>query len=104
MSPQKTILRTLSDRQDGEGPGKLVRPSSIPGFQQAPEKYQRVINTLLKDRLIEGIKDPEGHMAISLNVHRTREIKRILRPFWAHPAILALMALFAAVAGVSFLA
>jgi hypothetical protein len=104
MSPKKTILKALSSHQDGEGSGKLVRPSAIHGFKKAPEKYQRVINTLLKDRLIEGIRDPEGHMAISLNVHRVREIKRALRPFWAHPAVLALMALFATVAGVAFLA
>lgn len=104
MSPKKTILRALSGCQDGEGPVKPVRPATIPGFQQAPEKYHRTINTLLKDRLIEGVKDPEGHLAISLNVHRAREIEKVLRPIWAHPAVLTLLALVAAVAGVSILA
>ena len=104
MSPKRTILRALSDRQDGNGSAKLVRPSTIPGFQQAPEKYQQSINALLKDRLIEGIKDAEGHMAISLNTQRAGEIRKILRPVWAHPAVLALLVLFAAVAGVSLFA
>lgn len=104
MSPKKTILKALSNHQDGEGSATLVRPSTIPGFQQAPEKYHQTINTLLKDRLIEGIKDPEGHLAISLNTHRAGEVKKILRPIWVHPAVLTLLALFAAVAGVSLLA
>jgi hypothetical protein len=103
MSPKKTILRTLSDRKDGNGSAKMVRPSTIPGFHQAPEKYQQSINSLLKDRLIEGIKDAEGHMAISLNTQRAGEIRKILRPIWAHPAVLTLLALFAAVAGVGLL-
>jgi hypothetical protein len=104
MSPKRTILKTLSDRQDGNGSVKLVRPSTIPGFQQAPEKYQQSINALLKDRLIEGIKDAEGHMAISLNTQRAGEIRKVLRPVWAHPAVLALLALFAAVAGMTLFA
>jgi len=104
MSPKKTILRALSEHQDGEGSESLVRPSTIPGFQQAPEKYQQVINTLLKNRLIEGVRDSEGYMAISLNTHRSKDIRKVLRPIWAHPAVLTLMALAAAVAGVSFLA
>ena len=104
MSPKKSILKALSEHQEGEGSANLVRPSTIPGFQQAPEKYHQTINALLKDRLIEGIKDPEGHLAISLNTHRTGEIRKILRPIWAHPAALTLVALFAAVVGVSLLA
>lgn len=101
MSPKKTILRALSERQTGEGSVNLVRPSTIPGFQRAPEKYHQTINALLKDRLIEGTKDGEGYLAISLNSHRAGEIRKILRPIWVHPAVLALLALFAAVAGVS---
>jgi len=104
MSPKRNILKALSECQEGEGSERLLRPSTIPGFEQAPEKYHQTINTLLKDRLIEGIKDAEGHLAISLNTHRAVEVRRILRPIWAHPAILTLLALFAAVAGVSFLA
>jgi hypothetical protein len=43
-------------------------------------------------------------MAISLNSHRAKEIRKILRPAWAHPAILTILALVAAMAGMSFLA
>ena len=103
MSPKKTILKALSDQLKGEGSAAPVRPSTIPGFQQAPEKYQQTINALLKDRLIEGVKDGEGRLAISLNVHRSREVQKVLRPLWAHPALLALAALSAAVAGMAFL-
>jgi len=103
MSPKKTILRALSERQDAEGAASLVRPSTIPGFQEAPEKYQQVINALLKDRLIEGVRNSEGHMAISLNTHRSKDIRKVLRPAWAHPAVLTLLALSAAVAGMSLL-
>ena len=104
MSPKKTILKALAESQQGGGQESLVRPSTISGFQDAPEKYQQVINTLLKDRLIEGVRDPEGRMAISLNAHRAKEVRKVLRPIWAHPAVLARLVLFAAVAGVSFLA
>jgi len=105
MSPKKTILKALAERQGPGGSGGSVRPSTIPGFREAPEKYQQTINALLKDRLIEGEKDGDGRMAISLNTHRQKEIRKVLRPIWAHPALLALLALSAAVAaGVSFLA
>ncbi len=104
MSPRKSILKALTNREKVGGPGTQLRPSAIPGFQQGPEKYQKAINALLKDRLIEGIRDPEGHLAISLNAHRAREVRKILRPIWAHPAVLTLLALVAAAAGMSLLA
>jgi len=104
MSPKKTILTALFNHEKEGGPGNPLRPSEIPGFREAPERYQQTINTLLKDRLIEGIKDCEGHMAISLNGHREKDVRRVLRPVWAHPALLAFLALFAAVAGVTILA
>jgi hypothetical protein len=97
MSPKKAILKTLSLSHEIGGAGALVRPPAIPGFQDAPEKYQKTINGLLKDRLIEGVKDPEGHLAISLNPHRIRDVRKELRPFWAHPGLMAL-AVIAAVA------
>ncbi len=103
MTAKKTILKALSDRQRGTDPASPIRPSTIPGFQDAPEKYQQTINVLLKDRLIEGVKDSEGRMAISLNTHRAREVQRVLRPLWAHPAILGLIGLSAAAAGLSLL-
>jgi hypothetical protein len=104
MSPKKTILRTLSKRYEEEGPGSLVRPPSIPGFGKSPEKYQRAVNDLLKDRMVEGMKDEEGHMAIALNGHRMEDIRRELRPLWAHPGILAAAALTLLVAGLGLLA
>jgi hypothetical protein len=105
MSPKKTILRALSDRQGPEAGNARVRPSTIPGFHEAPEKFQQTINALLKERLIEGERDEEGRMAISLNTHREKDVRRMLRPVWAHPAFLTLLAVGAAVvAGVSFLA
>jgi hypothetical protein len=103
MSPRKTILKTLSDWEEKEGTATPIRPSTIPGFEQAPGKYQETINALLKDRLIEGTMDPEGHLAISLNAHRAKDVKRALRPVWAHPVVLSLLALSAALMGVGLL-
>jgi hypothetical protein len=90
MSPKKAILKALSDSHRHQGPEKLVRPPSIPGFREAPEKYQKTINNLLRERLIEGVKDQDGCLAISLNPHRIREVRRELRPIWAHPGLMAL--------------
>ena len=104
MSPKKAVLKALSASLDENGPESLVRPATIPGFDQAPEKYQKTINLLLKDRLIEGMKDEEGHMALAINTHRIREVQRELRPVWAHPAILALMALAMVALGIGLMA
>ena len=103
MSPKKSILKTLSVQHKESGPGNLTRPATIPGWQTKPDKYQEAINTLLQERLIEGTKDPEGRLAISLNTHRMAEIRKELRPFWFHPAFMALMALLAAAAGMGFM-
>ena len=103
MSPKKTILKALSENHHSDGPEKLVRPPSIPGFREAPEKYQKTINGLLRDRLIEGKKDQEGHLAISLNPHGIRDIRRELRPMWAHPGLMALAVIVAVVAMVGLM-
>ena len=103
MTSKKVILKALSEKQKGSEPDTPIRPSTLPGFKDAPEKYQQTINILLKDRLIEGVKDPEGHMAISLNAHRARDVEKVLRPVWAHPAVLGLLCLSAAAAGFTFL-
>ncbi|MGD2121025.1 MAG: hypothetical protein PVJ76_04740 [Gemmatimonadota bacterium] len=103
MSPKKTILKTLSELRIEEGASSSIHPSVIPGFQAHPGKYQEEINSLLKDRFIEGTRDSEGKMAISLNPHRARDVQRILRPIWAHPVVLAGAAVAAAVAGFGFL-
>ncbi len=103
MSPKKTILKALAGQHAQTGPSSLVRPATIPGFEAQPEKYQQAVNTLLQERLIEGTKDPEGRLAISLNAHRMADVKKELRPFWFHPAFVALLGVLAAVAGVGLL-
>ncbi len=103
MSPKKTILKTLSELEGGGGTPSLIHPPNIPGFHTDPGKYQQTINNLLKDRLIEGTKDSDGRLAISLNAHRAKDVEKILRPLWVHPLFLALAAVAAAMAGFGFL-
>lgn len=100
MLAKKTILRTLSKQYEEEGPEALVRPPSIPGFRDKPDKFQRAVNELLKDRLVEGMKDEGGQMAIALNPQRMRDVQRELRPLWAHPGLLTALALILMAAGV----
>jgi len=100
MSPRKTILMELSRAGSGSDPA-YIRPSTIPGFSSQPEKYQRAVNELLSDRLLEGRKDEEGHMAIAINRHRRADVEKELKPVWARPAVwAALVALVAAAAAV----
>ena len=87
MSPRKTILRELARVEREVGAGTLTRPASIPGFDQRPSHYQKAVNKLLVDRLIEGRPDDEGRMALSLNHHRLPEVRRELRPVWANPRL-----------------
>ena len=103
MSPKKNILKALAGQHSMAGPGVLTRPATIPGFKAQPEKYQQAVNVLLQERLIEGTKDPEGRLAITLNAHRLADVKRELRPFWYHPAFVALVGALAVVAGVGLL-
>ncbi len=100
MSPKRTILRTLSRRYQESGPGVLTRPSQIPGFRERPDRYQQAVNGLLQARLIEGTKDGEGHLAITLNPHHLDAVRREIRPLWVHPAFWALLLLTLAIAGV----
>ena len=93
MSPKKTILRELART----GEDQYTRPSSIRGFNEAPEKYQKAVNELLRERLLEGRKDEEGHMAIAINAHRRKDVDRHLRPVWAHPALWAAVLVIAAI-------
>ena len=83
MSPRKDILRQLARSEAAD----FTRPSELPGFDEDPEKYQRAVNRLLQDRLIEGKKDDEGHMAIALNSHKLPQIRREMRAPWASPAV-----------------
>ena len=100
MTPKKTILRELSRQYEATG-GEYTRPGAIPGFSQQPEKYQKAVNELLSARLVSGHKDEEGHMAIGLNTQRLKEVKRELRPIWAHPAVWAVVVLAVVLTAVS---
>lgn len=99
MSPRKTILKELSRSEAGSSP-TYVRPPTIRGFSDQPEKYQKAVNELLQDRLLEGRKDAEGHMTIALNEHRRSDIERELRPIWARPTVWAVLVLIAALGAV----
>lgn len=85
MSPRRTILRELRTRHD-DGAARYTRPASIPGFAQKPGRYQEAVNRLLQERLINGTKDEEGRLAISLNAHRLGDVHKELRPWFARPA------------------
>jgi hypothetical protein len=95
MAPRKTILRALAGAESGAA--SFTRPSSIPGFSEAPEKYQKAVNELLSARLLEGRKDADGNMTIALNEHRRADVRRELRPLWARPALWAVVAAVVAV-------
>lgn len=99
MSPRKTILKELSRAESGSGTS-YVRPSAIPGFSDKPEKYQKAVNELLSDRLLEGRKDEEGHMAIAINQHRRADVEKELKPFWTRPTVWAAVVALVAIAGV----
>ena len=101
MLPRKTILRELSKAGASSGTS-YTRPSSIRGFSEAPEKYQKAVNELLQARLVEGRKDDEGHMTIAINEHRLQEVRRELRPLWARPSLwVAVVVLMAVGAGLA---
>jgi hypothetical protein len=95
MSPKKRILRELALAHEPESRFCHVRPSDIPGYTRAPERYQDAVNALLEDRLIEGRMDADGRMSIGLNEHRLAEVRRALRPLWARPGLWAAVAIAA---------
>lgn len=86
MSPRKTILRELARAEAGAGT-QYIRPSTLPGYAQEPEKYQKAVNELLSDRLLEGRKDEEGRMAIAINQHRRKDVEKEIKPLWANPLL-----------------
>lgn len=97
MSARKTILRELDRARRAQPPSPFVRPSTLPGYAQRPDRYQSAVNALLRARLVEGITDAEGRMAIGLNEHRLPDVRRELRPFWARPALWVLLVIALAV-------
>lgn len=98
MAPRKNILRELSKAGAGSGP-VYYRPSTIPGFSQAPDKYQKAVNELLQARLLEGRKDEQGHMTIAINEHRRADVEKEIKPVWARPALWAAVVVLAALVG-----
>jgi hypothetical protein len=77
-SPRKHILRELNASSS-------LRASDLPGFAQAPERYQAAVNDLLRERLIEGRTDGDGRIAIALNPHRLADVRKELQPAWTRP-------------------
>ena len=98
MAPRKTILRELSKAGAGSG-AVYARPSTIPGFSDAPDKYQKAVNELLQARLLEGRKDDQGHMTIAINEARRREVEKEIKPVWARPSVWAAIVLIVAAVG-----
>jgi hypothetical protein len=100
MSPKQHILRALT--LAGE-PGTVqahLRPSDLPGYGRASERYQAAVNELLRQKLIEGHSDGDGRMSIALNPHRLRDIRKALRPVWARPSVWAAAAATLAAVGI----
>jgi hypothetical protein len=98
MTPRRTILRELTRRRS-EGEDGYTRPGTISGFDTKPARYQAAVNELLQERLINGTKDPEGRLAISLNEQRLADVKKELRPIYARPTVwLGLLVVISAIA------
>jgi len=95
MSPKKAILQALKGAESAQ-PQSSVRPPTIPGYSDQPERFQRAVNELLQARLVEGRRDADGHMTLALNHHRRADVDRILRPVWTRPGLWAGLALVAA--------
>ncbi len=87
MSPRKTILRELSRHYQAHGGDVLTRPAEIDGFSERPAEFQKAVNKLLQDRLIQGQPDAEGRLSIALNSHRAADVHKEIRPFWLRPSL-----------------
>ncbi|MGE0157755.1 MAG: hypothetical protein AB7T31_00010 [Gemmatimonadales bacterium] len=96
MSPRKHILRELASRSEAGATHAYVRPSEIPGYTGAPERYQAAVNELLRERLVEGRSDADGRLSLSLNAHRLDDVRKALRPAWARPSVWIAAAVVAA--------
>ena len=83
MTPRKTILRELAGAADG----RPTRPSEIKGFDDNAPGYRKAVNALLKDQLLTGAQDENGHLVVSLSPARMDEIRKEVRPWFAVPAV-----------------
>lgn len=86
MSPRKSILRHLK-RVHEQDPDGFTTPREIAGFDPGDPKHTQAVNQLLKDRLINGVKAPDGGMAIALNTGNLTAVQRALRPWYADPRL-----------------
>lgn len=94
MSARRTILRELHRRH--QNATTYTRPTTIPGFERNPARYRSAVNGLLSERLINGAKDEEGHLAVQLNPERMGAVRRELRPWVVrHLPYIAVLAGFA---------
>jgi len=87
MSPRKKILRELSRHYQTQGGEALTRPAEIDGFSERPADFQKAVNKLLQDRLIQGQPDAEGRLSIALNGPRVADVHKEIRPFWLRPSL-----------------
>lgn len=92
MSPRKTILRELNRSYERHGAESLTRPTDIEGFNDRPADYQKAVNQLLQDRLIQGRPDEDGKLRIGINDHRVQDVRKELRPVWLRPGVWAVFA------------
>ena len=95
-------MRALSRKYEQGSDQVLTRPTDIGGFGKSPEKFQKAVNKLLQERLIEGRRDHEGHMALAINGHRVGDVRRELRPLWARPSLWAVVVLVAVAVSAGF--
>lgn len=86
MSPRKSILRHLESAHE-QDPNTYTTPRDITGFDPADPKHTQAVNQLLKDRLINGVKAPDGGMAIALNAVKISAVRKALRPWYADPRL-----------------
>ncbi len=92
MSPRKTILRHLHQVHQAD-PEEFTRPASIAGFDPGDPKHTAAMNALLQDRLINGVKSPEGGIAIAVNRGNIAAVQKALRPWYADPRFWTVLAI-----------
>ena len=102
MSPRKHILRHLQ-KVHRSNPGELTPARGIQGFDPADPKHTQAMNQLLKDRLINGQKAADGGMAIQLNPGNMAAVNKALRPWYANPALWAVVLLIGGIGTASLL-
>src|SRR5712691_12083815 len=87
MNHRKLVLRSLTDLSDKMGPDAYgyLDPVSILG-KPGSEAYSTVINRLLRQELIVGIRTPGG-VAFRLNHDRYDDIQNALQPWYMNSRV-----------------